>query len=376
MPQVDKMIVIEYTTQNSDFKKAAIAVDKLYNGLMNGQYKSVLADFEIETTLRKLHQRIMELDNAVKRSNENEKKLMKEIDKLRIDVTGLKNNLIEFLLMLRNRVNNFNGIYDRTCMEYGLKIASSQMNKSILRWDHLRPDPPTVVGSLQYIEDYKNEVEEYKLNSSQNLAKIVGALNSLGLKLPPENMSNKTDFQAIRSNIDSTLGFLDIAGLCDLARTVSKFFNLAASLFSGIPESDSFIELSSISSENKLKELKIKYTTKGANACIKIPDILPLSSALANETLCIVTNASQISVGFENLEALLTNLKRLDLCLPIARAIMIKISKYVDGKSDMSEKFASFACRIPLSLEQSINYVTTAGVFKNIVKGIEIGMHS
>jgi hypothetical protein len=374
MPKLDKIILNEYLIDGSDFRRAADAVDKIYGGLMGGLYKIILADCETETTVRKLHQRIMELNNAVKRSEKNEKKLVKEIDKLRLDISSLKNNLIEFLLMVRNRVNNFNGIYERTCTEYGLKIVANESDKSILRWDHLRPDPSTVLGSLKYIEDFFTEIEDFKQVSINNLKNINSELHTFGTGIDPEKIPEKSNFQQLRHNIDLILGTIDINGLCDLARSVSKFFNSATELIP-ISDSEQDLELNAKFAESKLKEFKIKYTIKGASVYLKLEEAVNLASLVAEETPCIITNIYQISAGFDNLKSLITNLKRLDLCLPLARAFMVKLSKDKNLiETDASEKFSRFAAKIPIGIEQTNNYVTAAGTFKNIVKGIEMGM--
>jgi hypothetical protein len=371
------MVLDEYLKKDSDFRKAADAVDKVYDRLMNGSYKLILADCEIETTLRQQHQRITELKNAVNRSNNNDKKLIKEIDKLRLDVSGLKNSLIEFLLMLRGRINNFNGIFERTCKEYGLDIKTNNSDKSVLRWDHLRPDPSMVLGSLKYVEDLSRELEDSKLKYYFELKSITSELRSLGMKSVPETASEKLDLQELRYNVDLILGTVDISGLCAMTRSISKFFFLATELADVFTDPEVTVELDAKYAESELNEFKISFKKKGKLVCPLLADVATLAASADEDTSCIVTNVSELSLGFETLHGLVRVLKRLKLCLPTARAFMIQLSKLENSKgSDYSDKYWRLAVTIPADLEHISNYVTTAGIFKNIAKGLELGERS
>ncbi|MFH0897236.1 MAG: hypothetical protein V1850_04215 [Candidatus Bathyarchaeota archaeon] len=365
----------EYLNEDSDFRKASLAVDKMYDGLMNGSYKLILAECEIETTLRKLHQRVTELNNSVKRSNSNEKKLYKEIDKLRIDVNGLRSSLIEFLLLLRGRVNRFNGIFDRTCKEYGLEITPNSSDKSVLRWDHLRPDPVMVLESLKYVEDLSRELENTKRNYYGELRSITSELRALGMKNIPDSASDEIDFQELRYNVDLILGTVDIGGLCEMSRSISKFFVLATELANFVAKEKMKVELDAKYAEPELSEFGIAFEKKGKFVYPSLEDVASLAATASEETPCIVTHISELSLGFRTLRGLVIVLKRLKLCLPTARAFMILLSKSESSKGlDYSEKYWRIAVNIPADLEQIANYVTTAGIFKNITKSLEIGI--
>jgi hypothetical protein len=172
MPPFDQMLLDEYLNEASDFRKAATTVGKVYDGLLSGSFKVVLGDYTVEATLRKLRQRVVELDNSIGRSKGNYKKIVKEIIRLHIDLIGLKNSLIEFLLLLRNRIHNYNGLFERYCTEYGLSIKNNNKDKSNLRWDHLRPNPNAVLGSLKYIEDFSRELDDSKRKYQDDLQTI------------------------------------------------------------------------------------------------------------------------------------------------------------------------------------------------------------
>ena len=125
---------------------------------MSNSYKVVLGECTTETTLRQLHQRVTELGNSLKHSKGNEKKLISEIDHLGIDLKSFRINLIEFLLTLNRRINRFNGVFEQSNREYGLGLAMNEAEKGVLRWDHMHPDPASVLGSLQYVEVFSQNL--------------------------------------------------------------------------------------------------------------------------------------------------------------------------------------------------------------------------
>ncbi len=377
MPQLDRMALAEYLTENSDYRKATIAVDKVYDGLMDGSYQLVLADRDIETTLRKLHQRITELNNAVARANNNNKKLIKEIDKLRLDISAHRNNLIEFLLMLRGRVNHFNGIFERTCSEYGLIIKTNEGDKSVLRWDHLRPDPNAVLGSLKYVQDFSTELQETKRKYYEMLRTISVDLTALGMKNIPKSTCERLDFQELRYNVDIILGAVDINGLRDMARSICRFFKIATELAEIFPDPNVKVELDLKYAESELTEFGIAFDKKDKFVYPLLSDVVPLATSSAEDTSNIITHVSEISLGFETLNALVRVLKQMKLCLPSARSFMVELSRHENVKgTDYSEKYYKMAANIPADLDHIANYMTTAGTFKNITKGLELGIKS
>lgn len=367
------MVLDEYLTKDSDFGKAAATVEQIYCQLMNRSFQVVLGDYNVETTLRQLHQRVIELNNAIERSKGNYKKIVKEIDKLRIDLTALKNNLIEFLLMLRGRIHHFNGLFERSCIEYGLNVRTNESDKSILRWDHLRPDSATVLGSLKYIEDFSSELERSKRKYQDDLKDIRLELRSLGMKNVPIGDLGKPDFQELRYNVDLILEALDVNGLCEMIKSISKFFGLAIELANAFPDPNVTLELDSKSTEPELKEFGLKFEKKGKFAYPLLADIAQIASSTVEDAPCLITNISEISVGFETLNCLVQILKRMKLCLHSARAFLVELSKHRDVKdTDLSEEYWKLAARIPTDLEQVPTYMTTAGVFKNITRQLEL----
>ena len=372
MPAVDRMGLDEYLSQNSDFKRAAITVDKMYDGLLSGTYKVVLGDCTTETRLRQLHQRVTELNNMIRLSKGNQKELIKQIDRLRIDLSELRNSLIEFLLTIERRVNRFIGLFEQSCAEYGLDIKANTSNKSALRWDHLRPDPPLVVSSLAYVELFSKELEDCRRDYQENLSEILNECRSLGMKNLPASEAGRLDFQELRYNVNLILGAVDISGLCEMSRAVSKFFMLALKLKGIFSDPNVKLKLEAKYAEPELHEFELKFEKSGKWACPLLQDIAKLAAAAAEDTSSLVTNISEISLGFEALEGLVCTLKRMKLCLLSAPAFLIDLSRQPHVKdTDFSEEYNKLATRVPPNLESIPSYTMAATTFRNLTRELE-----
>ena len=371
-PKIDRMALNEYLNAASDFRKAALAMDKLYEGLMANSYKLVLGDCAMETALRQLHQRITELDNAVKNSKGNEKKLESEIDHLRIDLKNLRTNLIEYLLTLSRRTNRFNGIFEQSNNEYGLGIEVNERDKSILRWDHMHPDPPSVLGSLQYVELFSQNLEKSRKEYTTRLSSSYSDLKELGLPSLPALEVGDFDFQRIRYSTNLILNAIDINGLCEMTRAVFKFFASTSKLIKTFQDSDGRIELQGQLAERELQELGIQYEKNGKYVCPTLGDMTNAARTAAEDALGLVTNENDVPKGLQALENLVIVLKRMNLCLPSARAFLVELNRREDlENADSSEYYCKLALRVPPDMEHVLNNMATAGDVKNITKELE-----
>jgi hypothetical protein len=185
------------------------------------------------------------------------------------------------------------------------------------------------------------------------------------------------DFQDILCSVDQILGAVDISGLYDMTASISKFFSLATKVAKIFPDPDVKLGLETKSAESVLDEFELRFERKGKYTYVPLMQIAKLASNAQTESTCLITNASGIDIGFASLFGLVRILKQIQLCLPSATAFIVELSEHKNIRdTDVSEVYCKLASRIPVDLEHIPNYVTAAGIFKNLIRELELVFRS